>query len=99
MTGNPQSPPALLLPGWARWTILAVFAALIGVGLVLNPAPLAAAGGAVAIAAAAVLAWNRQGRYGLAVAVVATAGVAVLGNGDSRNVGWFTVCVLGIWCA
>ncbi len=30
---------------------------------------------------------------------LATAGVAVLGNGDSTNVGWFAVCLLGTWCA
>jgi signal transduction histidine kinase len=93
--------PAEPWPGWARWTALAVFAVLIGVGLVpLNPSALAASvGAAVAFGAAAVLAWQRQGRYVLLIAAVATAGVAVLGNGQSTNVGWFTVCFIGFWIA
>lgn len=99
MSGNAgTSQPPVLAAGWARWTAVSVFAALIAVGVLsLNPSLLAGLGAAVAIAAAAVLAWQRQGRYGFAVAAVATAGVAVLGNGDSRNVGWFTVCLIGIW--
>ncbi len=95
------SHPAEFSAGWARWTALAVFAALIGVGLVpLNPNPAAAGFAApVAIGAAVVLVWQRRPRFLLPVAAVATAGVAVLGNGESTNVGWFAVCLLGIWCA
>jgi signal transduction histidine kinase len=86
---------------WARWTALAVFAALIGVGLLpLNPSPLAASVGAVvAIGAAVVLVWHLEGRYLLVVVAIAVAGVAVLGNGESTNVAWFSVCILGFWCA
>ena len=88
--------------GWARWTALAGFACLVGIGLVpLNPSPAAAIGiaGAAAIGAAAVLIWQRQRRYLLVIAALATAGVAVLGNGNSTNVGWFVLCLIGIWCA
>ena len=102
MSCDPGTPhPAELPAGWARWTALAGFAALIGVGLVpLSPSRAAAgAAGAAAIGAAAVLIWQRQRRYLLLTAAVATAGVAVLGNGNSTRIGWFAVCLIGIWCA
>src|SRR5580692_6127972 len=95
--------PAELPAGWARWTALAVFAAGVGVGLLpLNPSPAVASVAAVAaIGAAVVVVWVRQcqGRCLLPLAAVATAGVAVLGNGESTNVGWIAVCLIGIWCA
>ncbi len=43
------------------------------------------------------LAWQR--RPLLLYAAVATGSVAVLGNHMSSNVGWFTVCLIGSWCA
>jgi signal transduction histidine kinase len=89
-----------LLSGWMRWVALTVFAALVGVGLV-PPRPSPAAAGvaaAIAIGAAAVLVWQPK-PYLLAAAVLATAGVAVLGHGSSTNLAWFTVCLLGSWCA
>jgi signal transduction histidine kinase len=95
------SQPAEFSAGWARWVALAVFAALIGVGLLpLHPSPAAAGvAAAVAIGAAAIVLWQRQQRYLLPLAALATAGVAVLGSGDSANVGWFAVCLIGIRCA
>jgi len=63
----------------------------------LNPsAPTAVAGAVVAVGAAAllVLGW----RPVLLYAAVATAGIAVLGNGMSSNVGWFAICLLTAWC-
>jgi signal transduction histidine kinase len=81
-----------------RWAGLATFAVFIAIGLArLNPSPpAAAAAAAVAVAAAAALAacWRPL----LAYAALATGGVAVLGNGQSSNVGWFAVCLLGAWC-
>jgi signal transduction histidine kinase len=54
------------------------------------------AGAVVAVGAAAllVLGW----RPVLLYAAVATAGIAVLGNATSSNVGWFTICLLTAWC-
>ena len=75
-----------------------MFAAVTAVGVIpLNPsAPLAAAGALVAVGAAVplVLRW----RPALLYAAVATAGIAVLGNGRSSNIGWFAVCLLTGWC-
>jgi signal transduction histidine kinase len=99
------SPTAEFSAGWARWTALAVIAALVGIGLVpLNPFPRPATpaigiAAAAVIGAAAVLIWQRQRQYLLVFAALATAGVAILGNGNSTNVGWFVLCLIGIWCA
>ncbi len=86
------------LTGRARWAAIAVFAVVIAVGVIpLNPsAPLAVAGALVAVAAAVplVLRW----RPALLYAAVATAGIAVLGDGRSSNIGWFAVCLLTGWC-
>lgn len=89
-----------LLSGRMRWAALAVFAALVGVGLApLSPTPAAAGvAAAIAIGSAAVLVWQPE-RYLLPAAIVATAGVAVLGHASSTNLGWFTVCLLCAWCA
>jgi signal transduction histidine kinase len=90
--------PVEYLPGRARWAAIAVFAAVTAAGAVrLNPsAPAAAAGAVVAVGAATllVLGW----RPVLLYAAVATTGIAVLGNGMSSNIGWFTVCLLAGWC-
>ena len=93
--------PAGISTGWSRWAALAVFAILIGIGLVpLKPDPAAAAiAAAVAISAGAMLVWKRQRWYLLPAAALATAGIAVLGHGNSANLGWFAICLLGIWCA
>jgi signal transduction histidine kinase len=93
------SHPAGFLPGWARWAALAVFAALVVVGLLpMSPDPPAAAVAAAAAIGAGVL-LVQQRRPLLAYAAVATAAVAVLGHGTSTNIAWFTVCLIGIWCA
>ena len=90
--------PAEYLAGRARWAALAVFAVVTAAGVIrLNPsAPAAVAGAVVAVGAAAllVLGW----RPVLLYAAIATAGIAVLGNDMSSNVGWFTVCLLTAWC-
>jgi signal transduction histidine kinase len=35
----------------------------------------------------------------LPAAALATAGLGVLGHGDPSSLGWFAVCLIGIWCA
>jgi len=86
------------LAGRARWAGIVVFAAVTVAGVIrLNPSAAAAVAGAVVAVGAAtllVLGW----RPVLLYATVATAGIAVLGNDMSSNIGWFTVCLLAGWC-
>ena len=85
-------------PGWARWSGLAAFTALVAVGLArLNPSPPVAVAAAVVAAGAGVL-LAQQRRPLLVYAAVATGGIAVLGHGLPSNVSWFAVCLLGAWC-
>jgi signal transduction histidine kinase len=93
------SHPAAVPAGWVRWAGLAVFTGLVVVGLVpIRPnAPAAALAAVVAAGAGAMLAWQR--RPLLVYAAVATAGVAILGDHVSSNVGWFAVCLVASWCA
>jgi signal transduction histidine kinase len=93
--------PAEISAGWARWIALGLFAALVGIGLMpLSPSPAAAAVAAAAsIGGGASLLWQRQRRYLLPSAAVATAGLAVLAHGTSTNLGWLAVCLMGVWCA
>jgi signal transduction histidine kinase len=90
--------PAGLTEAGLRWVAIIMFAAVTAVGVIpLNPsAPAAVAGAVVAVGAAVplVLRW----RPALLYAAVATAGIAVLGNGRSSNIGWFAVCLLTGWC-
>jgi signal transduction histidine kinase len=58
--------------------------------------PVAAAGAVVAVGAAALLVLGRRPQ--LLYAATATAGVAVLTDGRSYNIGWFAVCLLAGWC-
>jgi signal transduction histidine kinase len=96
--GSEPAGSAEYLPGRARWAALAVYAVVTGAGVIrLNPSAAAAVAGAVVAVGAAVplvLRW----RPVLLYAAVATAGIAVLGNDMSSNVGWFTVCLLTAWC-
>ena len=89
--------PAGFTESSVRWVAITVFAAVTAVGVIpLNPSAPAAAGAVVAVGAAVplVLRW----RPALLYAAIATAGIAVLGNGRSSNVGWFAVCLLTGWC-
>jgi signal transduction histidine kinase len=90
--------PAGLSERGVRWAAIIVFAAVTAVGVIpLNPSgPAAVAGAVVAVGAAVplVLRW----RPALLYAAVATAGIAVLGNGRSSDIGWFAVCLLTGWC-
>ena len=99
MSEPTRSPhPGTLLPGWARWAALAVFAAFIAAGVTrLNPDPAAAVVAALVSLAAAAALVLRRGPL-LVLAAIATAGVAVLGHGMSSSIGWFAVCLLAAWC-
>jgi signal transduction histidine kinase len=90
--------PAGVLAGWTRWVALAVFAALAGTAVApLRPSPPAAAVAALAaVAAAALLAWGR--RPLVLWAALATAGIVVLSYDKASQVGWFAVCLVGVWC-
>jgi signal transduction histidine kinase len=86
------------LTGRSKWIALATFAAVTGAGVVrLQPsAPAAVTAAVVAVGAAAllVLRWRPLLLY----AAIATAGIAVLADGQSSNVGWIAVCLLTAWC-
>jgi signal transduction histidine kinase len=98
MSDLDQARSAEYLAGRAKWIALATFAAVIAAGVVrLQPSGAAAATAAVvAVGAAAllVLRWRPLLLY----AAVATAGIAVLADGQSTNVGWIAVCLLAAWC-
>jgi len=87
-----------LVPGRLRWMALAVVAAVVAVGaLRQNPnTALAAAGAVFAVLGSAFLVYDRRPQ--LLFAAVATAGIAVEGNGLSNDLGWFAVCVIAGWC-
>jgi signal transduction histidine kinase len=81
-----------------RWIAVAAFAAVTVVGLLpMTPsAPAAAAAAVVAVGAVTLLVW--RWRPQLLYAAVATAGLAVLADGRSNNIGLFGVCLLAAWC-
>jgi signal transduction histidine kinase len=101
MSHDARTPhPAEFSAGWARWTALGVFAALIGIGLVqASRGPfVAGVAAAMALSGGALLVWSPQ-RYLLLSAALATAGVAVFAHDSSTNLAWFAVCLVGIWFA
>jgi len=90
------------LSGRARWAALGVFALVTAIGASGiapdNPSVAAdAAGAVITIGAAGLLLAGR--RPPLLYAAVATAGIVVIADGASSNVGWFAVCLLAGWCA
>ena len=89
------------LAGRVKWIAVAAFAAVITAGALrftpVHPSPLVAAAGAVTAVGAATLLVLR-GRPALLYAVVATAGIAVLADGQSSNIAWFAVCLLAGAC-
>lgn len=98
MSGDPGQAGFTDLPGRVRWIALAVFAGVTAVGVLpLTPSvPVAMAAALVAVGAAALLVW--QWRPQLLFAGAATAGIMVLADGQSNNVGVFAVCLLTGWC-
>jgi signal transduction histidine kinase len=81
-----------------KWVIVAAFAAVTVVAaLPVKPnAPTAAIAGLVTVGAAGLLVQRRRPQ--LLYAAVATAGIAVLADGRSSDVGWFVVCLIAAWC-
>ena len=81
-----------------KWIAVAAFAAVTAVGAApLKPsAPAAAAAAVVAVSAAALLV--RRWRPPLLYAAIVTAGIAVLADGRSNNIGWIAVCLVVGWC-
>ena len=99
MSGDPaRLPSGDLVPGRIKWIALAGFAVIVAGGaLPGNPnAPAVAVAATVAVAAAATLVYGR--RLPLRAAAVATAGIAVEGDGLSSDIGWLAACLLAGWC-
>jgi signal transduction histidine kinase len=85
----------------ARWVAFGVSVALIAFGLARRwddgSRALAVVAATVAALACAGL-FHYGPRTVAACAAVATAGVAVLGNGTSSNIVWFVICLISAWC-
>ena len=104
MSGDPHqhgigpAGSAEYLTGRAKWVALAAFAAITAAGAVrvMPSAPVAAVAALVAVGAAALLVLRWQPL--LLYAAIATAAIAVLADGQSGNIGWMAVCLLGAWC-
>jgi signal transduction histidine kinase len=99
MSGDPaRLPSGDLVPGRIKWIAVAGFAVIVAVGaLPGNPnAPAVAVAATVTVAAAAALVYGR--RLPLLAAAVATAGLAVEGDGLSNDIGWLAACLLAGWC-
>ncbi len=99
MSGVPaRLPSGDLVPGRIKWIAVAGFAVIVvGGALPGNPnAPAVAVAAAVTVAAAGALVYG--GRLPLLAAAVATAGIAVEGDGLSSDIGWLAACLLAGWC-
>jgi signal transduction histidine kinase len=99
MSGDPaRLPSGDLVPGRIKWIAVAGFAVIVAGGaLPGNPnAPAVAVTAVVTVAAAAALVYGR--RLPLLAAAVATAGIAVEGDGLSSDIGWLAACLLAGWC-
>jgi signal transduction histidine kinase len=94
------SSPTSVVPRRGSWLALGLIVVFTMVGLFRRaPDELAVALLATAVAlGASGLALRRSGIAVFAPSVVASAGIAVLCNAISSNVGWFTIAVLTGWC-
>ncbi len=89
------------LPRGARWGALGALTVFVAIGVVVrlgHESPLAFAAAAAAVGAGVLLLRSRPGAV-LPWAVVASAAVAIVGDGVSSNVGWFSICVICGCCA
>lgn len=85
----------------AHFLAPAAVALFVAVGLVHTPQPLelAAPTGIASVAVAIALAARRAtGWVLLAGLAVVAAGVVVIGNNESANLGWFALCIVMGWC-
>jgi hypothetical protein len=85
--------------GWAAVGVLAIFVtAGVVPGFGDRPVVVALAG-AVALSAGGAALFSQNRLLVLPAAAVSTAAIAVLGDGNSSNMGWFGICILAGWCA
>ena len=96
--------PAGFLAGRAAWVAATAFALLVALGFALGrtyptPNSVVAASIAAVIAVGTGFLLVRWWQPLLAYAALATAGIAVVGDGRSYNVIWFAVCLLAGWTA
>lgn len=98
VTGNDNRPAALLAPRMQRaW--VGVFSILVLVGFArMNSHSVAGVIGAVVAIGAGAALLRVPRSLQVVVAAVAGAGVTVVCNGMSSNVGWFALCLLCGWC-
>jgi signal transduction histidine kinase len=90
--------PLPRVAGRAVFGVLALFVAAGIARRAIDDPALAAAGGVVALGFGG-LAIRGPRHYVLPAVAFATAGIALLGNATSSNVGWFGLPVLAAWCA
>jgi signal transduction histidine kinase len=96
--GHPSG-PAERMPRQARWAafvLLIVFASIGFTQHSIDSIGLSLLAFALTVGAGVLLLGPHQPV--LIPAAIATAGIALLGDGTSSNVGWFGVCVLAGWC-
>ena len=94
---GPRAVHLTRMSGWAGLVALTVFLLIGLVTRLPDDAGQATAGVLVAFTASVPLFLARSRRLPLC-AGVATCGVVLLGNADSRDIGWFAVLVLAAWC-
>jgi hypothetical protein len=96
MGGKPDGAPALSVSRLSRWAALGAFTVFLLTGLVTRlpgDAALAISGVLIAFAISIPI-FLAHPRFPLLYAGIATVGVVMLGNADSRDIGWFAILVL-----